>query len=130
MEGHIKAAGFVLLAFGVLSLLGGVIVMVIGMTIPSLIFAIDPPHGDEAAVLGIVFCIVSLMGVGIALFSLPGIIGGLAVLYRKPWGRILAIIAAALNLPSIPVGTAAGVYCLWALLSRDAEEYFHPDLGG
>jgi hypothetical protein len=34
---------------------------------------------------------------------------------RKPWGRVLAIIAAILALLKIPFGTALGIYTLWVL---------------
>jgi hypothetical protein len=34
---------------------------------------------------------------------------------RKPWGRVLAIIAAILVLIKFPIGTALGIYTLWVL---------------
>jgi len=40
---------------------------------------------------------------------------GYSLLKRKPWGRTLAIVVAILTLIKIPVGTALGIYTLWAL---------------
>ena len=40
---------------------------------------------------------------------------GYSLLTRRPWGRTLAIVMAILTLIRIPVGTALGIYTLWAL---------------
>jgi len=40
---------------------------------------------------------------------------GYGLLNRRPWGRIVAIIAAILALIKFPLGTALGVYTLWVL---------------
>lgn len=43
------------------------------------------------------------------------LLSGYSLLTRRPWGRILAIIAAILALLKFPFGTALGIYTLWAL---------------
>jgi hypothetical protein len=43
------------------------------------------------------------------------LIAGYGLLNRKPWGRIVAIIAAILALLKFPLGTALGIYTLWVL---------------
>jgi len=43
------------------------------------------------------------------------IITGYALLTRKPWGRILAIVFGILALLKLPFGTALGIYTLWVL---------------
>jgi hypothetical protein len=40
---------------------------------------------------------------------------GFGLLNRRPWGRVLAIIAAILALLKFPLGTALGIYTLWVL---------------
>jgi hypothetical protein len=40
---------------------------------------------------------------------------GFGLLNRRPWGRIVAIIAAILALLKFPFGTALGIYTLWVL---------------
>lgn len=39
----------------------------------------------------------------------------------KRWGRICGIILSILYLPTIPIGTAVGIYCLSILLKKDAK---------
>jgi hypothetical protein len=43
------------------------------------------------------------------------VVAGYGLLNRRPWGRIVAIIAAVLALIKFPIGTALGIYTLWAL---------------
>lgn len=42
---------------------------------------------------------------------------GYALLTRRTWGRVLAIVAGVLSLIAIPFGTAMGIYTLWVLAS-------------
>jgi hypothetical protein len=57
-------------------------------------------------------------------FAVPGIFAGWGLLARKPWGRVGGIIMAIFHLFNLPIGTAFGVYSLWVLTAREAEEYF------
>ena len=57
-------------------------------------------------------------------FAVPGILAGFGLLARRPWGRILGIVVAILNLFNIPIGTAFGIYALWVLTEAEAEAYF------
>jgi len=51
-------------------------------------------------------------------------ITGLALVYRRPWGRILAIVAAFLTILRPITGTALAIYTLWVLLpGPSAQEY-------
>ena len=43
------------------------------------------------------------------------LVAGYGLLNRRPWGRIVAIIAAVLALIKFPIGTALGIYTLWVL---------------
>ncbi len=43
------------------------------------------------------------------------LVTGYSLLTRRPWGRVLAIIAAILALLKFPLGTALGIYTLWVL---------------
>lgn len=43
------------------------------------------------------------------------LVAGYGLLNRRPWGRIVAIIAAILALLKFPIGTALGIYTLWVL---------------
>jgi hypothetical protein len=43
------------------------------------------------------------------------LVAGYGLLNRRPWGRIVAIVAAILALIKFPLGTALGIYTLWVL---------------
>jgi hypothetical protein len=43
------------------------------------------------------------------------LVAGFGLLNRRPWGRVVAIVAAILALLKFPFGTALGIYTLWVL---------------
>ncbi|MCZ6775643.1 MAG: hypothetical protein O7D34_04195 [Ignavibacteria bacterium] len=63
------------------------------------------------------------VGTVIALFltiiSVPGVIGGIGLLKRKEWARILVLVLGFIELLNIPIGTALGIYTIWALMNKD-----------
>lgn len=56
--------------------------------------------------------------------SLPGLIGGIGVLKRQNWARILVLILSVLQLFNVPFGTAVGIYSLWALTRAETMALF------
>jgi len=69
--------------------------------------------------------ITAVVGSVIALALTPGavarIVGGIALLMRKPWARVLVLVLAVLDLLSIPIGTLVGIYTIWVLLQDEAK---------
>lgn len=55
--------------------------------------------------------------------ALPGLIAGVGLLRRKPWGRTIAIVVNALLLFQVPIGTALGAYGLYVMLQDDTRHY-------
>jgi hypothetical protein len=111
---HINIVAWLHIAFSSLLIFLGVISFVV-------LVGIGLALGDSEAK-----PILSLIG-GIALifFGLlasPGLIGGIFLLRRAPWARILVLIVGALNLLNIPIGTALGGYTIWVLAQRQTEE--------
>jgi len=49
---------------------------------------------------------------------------GAGLLMRQSWARIAALIMGAISLINIPLGTALGIYTLWALLPADHEQQY------
>ena len=64
--------------------------------------------------------------VGLVLSILP-IISGWALFSRKRWARVYSIILSVLYLPTIPIGTAIGIYGLWALTKPESQRFFRGD---
>lgn len=54
-----------------------------------------------------------IAGVVIVFFSIPSIIGGIAVLNEKSWGLTLVLVLGCFKLLSFPIGTAIGIYTIW-----------------
>jgi hypothetical protein len=64
---------------------------------------------------------ITVLLIGRAVLSL---VTGLALLYRAPWARILAIVAAFLTIFKLFTGTALAIYTLWVLLpGPSGQEY-------
>lgn len=111
MSGHISAVGVLHIVLGVLGIIGAGISFIV-ITGGGLI------SGDSTAII-ITSTIASVIAVIILVLSIPGIIGGVGLLKRKSWARILVLILAFINLLNIPVGTVIGVYSIWVLMSSD-----------
>ena len=58
------------------------------------------------------------------IFSVPCIIAGYGLLHLRPWAHTLTIIVSILNLLSMPLGTALGIYSLWVLFNKDTKPLF------
>jgi hypothetical protein len=62
-----------------------------------------------------------MAGAMLCILGVGGVCVGWALIDRRPWARIVAIVLGVLSLFHFPVGTALGIYTLWVLLSNDAE---------
>ena len=56
--------------------------------------------------------------------SAPGLIGGLALLTRRSWARVYAMVFGAVILCWFPLGTILGAYTLYVLLQPEVRFYF------
>jgi len=123
MESHVKLLGILYVVMGSLGVLGALIVLLIFGGLAGIVGVSD--HTSDAAT-----AIPILSGIGAFIFililalSLPGLIGGIGLLRFAPWSRIFMIVVSALHLLSVPVGTALGVYGLWALTRPETEALF------
>ncbi len=52
------------------------------------------------------------------------IVGGVALLRRRSWGRIMILILAFMSIPLPPIGTAYGVYAIVVLLKDETAKLF------
>jgi len=123
MAQHVKILGILHIIYAGLVVLAGVIVLVVMGGIAGIISTSDTSPDSQIAP-----PILGLIGIGVfvllLVLSLPGIIGGFGLLQFKPWSRILVIVLSALDLISVPFGTALGIYGLWVLLNRETERLF------
>jgi hypothetical protein len=123
MDTHVKVLGILHIVFGAFGVLIGIGVLAL---FGGIVGFIQLDDGDEEAqavapILGAVGVLVLIVALAL---SVPGIIAGIGLLSFQPWARILTIILSALELMSVPFGTALGIYGLWVLLTADGARLF------
>jgi hypothetical protein len=120
MEGHVTAVGALSIGLSILSILLGAFVFIILSGVGFL------TQDQEASM------ILATVGFAIAGFlviiSIPGIIGGIGLLHRREWARILVLIISGLHLFNIPIGTVIGAYSIWVLVQQETIRLFNPIL--
>lgn len=119
LQRHLRTLGILWIVVGALFLLPALAVGVFG-TAATMFFM--PFHNAFAHNLG---PFVMLMAGGtLFIMGAGGICTGWALIERRPWARIVAIVLGVLALIRFPLGTALGIYTLWVLLSNDAEAQY------
>lgn len=115
---HVTLVGVLHICFGALSILGGLIIFI------AIHFAGNfiPEEEDLARnILGSISIIVpSLIGV----FGFIDLLCGVTLFSYKQWSRVFVIVISAINCLNIPIGTAKGVYSIWALMQPDVQKLF------
>jgi len=119
MEQHIRIVGILCIGLSLFGMLLGVLAFVF---LSGLGYVV----GDEASF--ILPTIGIIAGVFFLVISIPGIIGGLGLLQKKEWARILVLIIAACHLLNFPIGTAVGAYSIWVLVQDETVRIFNPVL--
>jgi tRNA A-37 threonylcarbamoyl transferase component Bud32 len=116
MEKHITIVA-------VLSIVFGTIGVLVGTFLFFVISGGGVISGDPTA-MNITGIVATGVGGFFMLISVPDIIAGIGLLKRRSWARILAFALAILDLMQIPIGTAIGIYIIWALLNDETIRLF------
>ena len=116
MKQHLTIVAILSIAFGILGVFIALIILVavVGGGVLS---------GDFEAI-RITSIVGPIIAGFIALISVPDIIGGIGLLKRKKWARILVLILSCIGLLNIPFGTAVGIYSIWVLVHDDTAKLF------
>lgn len=117
MEKHVRILGILYIIFGILGMLGGIILYVILTTSGAL-------SGDMEAMMVLEIIGIALGGF-LLVISVPGVIGGIGLLKHQQWAKILVLIIGILNLLNFPFGTVLGVYTIWVLMNNQTDKIFH-----
>jgi hypothetical protein len=117
MNKHTQIVAALHIALGAVSLLGAIVVFVVFGIAGSIVVS-----QGEHQVAGILGIIAVALGSFLAVLALPGIIGGWALFTGRSWGRPLVLVLGALHLINIPLGTALGIYTIWALLHEPVSQ--------
>ena len=116
MEKHINIVAALQIGFSILGLL-------IGGFIYTILYIVQDFVGDKDAEM-VLMIIANVVIVLLFVLIIPGIIAGIGLFKRKEWARILTLILSVLDLFNIPLGTAVGIYSIWALVQTDVVEEF------
>ena len=121
MKQHIQTVAILNIAAGALYLLiAAAVFLFMGMATG---IVISQGESQAAGIIGIVAVAVSCF---IGVIGLPSVIGGWALYTGKSWGRPVVLVLAVLHLPNVPLGTALGIYSLWALLIEEPRTQIAP----
>lgn len=117
MNQHVSFVGALHIAFGILGLIGALVVYI------TMNFASGFVEADPVAIK-----VLDFIGGGVALFIIffaaLGIVGGIGVLSHRPWARVLTLIVSAINCLNVPIGTAKGIYSIWVLMQPETISLF------
>lgn len=110
---------------GILTLVHSGLLVAVAILAFGVLTGIGAVSGDEDAfvVMGIIG---TVLGGFLLFLSVPGIVGGIALLQRARWSRIFMIVLSAFKLFDVPVGTALGVYTIYVMLRPDVIAVLDP----
>jgi hypothetical protein len=111
MKKHTQIVAALHIALGALSLLGAIVVFALFALAGGIV--VSQGEHQAASILGIIAVV---LGIFLAALALPGIIGGWALFTGRSWGRPVVLVLGFLHLINFPLGTALGIYTIWALL--------------
>ncbi len=121
MQKHVTLVGVLHVVYHGLSLL-------IGLAIFAVLSSVGFLLGDPEAA-RILLVVGTVVAVFLIVLSVPGIIGGICLLRRHSWARILVLIVSFFDLLDIPLGTALGAYSIWALMNDETIRLFESTAG-
>jgi hypothetical protein len=105
MEKHITLLGWLYITFNFISFLTTALAM----------YLFIPPEGRFVA---------HWVTFGMFVISAPGILGGIGLLKRKYWAKILVLVLGVILLFHFPFGTALGIYTIWLLTRPETAPHF------
>jgi len=124
VQQHVQTLGILWFVYGAYRLMGGIFgaMFLMGMSRPGFLEGMGMhgfPFGHPfMGMLGGFVAVYTFFSAAVS-FTV-----GYALVNRKPWGRVLAMVMGILALIRIPLGTALGIYTLWVLApSASAAEY-------
>lgn len=116
MDKHVTIVGYLFIALGIIGIVGAALVF-ITVAGGGLI------SGEREAI-AITATVASVVSAILLLLSLPSLIGGIGLLRRANWARVVILVLSFVNLLNIPFGTILGIYAIWVLLNDQTAALF------
>lgn len=121
MEQHLTILGVIHIAWSAMGILAALVVF--------MAVAGGGMLSGDIEVMTITTTIGTIVSFFLLIINLPGLIGGIGILKRFQWARILTLVIGFLYLLIIPFGTMLGIYTAWVLLNDDTRRLFAADPG-
>jgi hypothetical protein len=111
---HVRLVGILWIAYSALH----VVVGIAAILVANLLF------GHSMHLHGLLRPLIEFAGLVILAKASAGFIAGWGLLQREDWARTLALVVGFIALLNVPVGTALGIYTLWVLLPKQADDEY------
>lgn len=108
-KSQLSVLGAIMIGYAILGLAIGAIAVLI-------LLGVGWASGDGEALV-VLASVATGVGILFAIGSAPSLIAGIGLLKRRPWSRVLTLVASAINLVNFPFGTALGIYAIVLLSS-------------
>jgi hypothetical protein len=116
---------------GILSSLGGKLAMLVGVSMlllsaGALAELLESLGTGVEFAAGVTTAVFAVIGVFALLWGGAHVWAAILLDRRQPFGRVLTLGLAVVNLVALPFGTAFGIYACWTLLTNDGRRLFEP----
>lgn len=125
MEQHVKILGIIDIVAGIFWIVMGVLLIIVAIL--GAAAAGTSGAEDAEGIAAVIASIGLVVGVFLGGMGALQIIVGVKLRAYKSWARIVQIILGIMSLPSVPFGTAFGIYTLWAMFNQDTAVLFTSD---
>jgi len=121
MKKHIQMLGIFYIIYGAMGMMAATVVffLIAGLGFVSGVDTGAPLIWWLPGSLGLIVSSI------VALFALPPIIAGWAILTHKEWGRLLGMVISVIAIFEFPLGTVLGIYGLWVLIQDETIAVFN-----
>jgi membrane associated rhomboid family serine protease len=124
VERHVTLLGILEAIWGALAMLVGVSMLLqAGGAAAELI---DPVGTTVELAAGLTAAIFAVIGMFALLWGGAHVWAAALLKRRRPFGRILSLALAVVDLLVLPFGTALGAYAMWVLLTNEGRRLFEP----
>ena len=121
MTTHVEFVAILFVVWGALTAIVGVSTFALGIGAASLATS---DHGSAQVAAGLTAGAFITLAVIAILWGAGHVFIGLPLRKRSPRARMLAIVAASIDLILLPFGTPLGIYTLWVLLNERGKALF------
>src|SRR5262245_21086503 len=124
MDRHVRLLGILCSLGGKLAMLVGVSMLLLSSgALAELLTSLGTAVEFAAGVTVVVF---AAIGVFALLWGGAHVWAAVLLERRQPFGRVLTLGLALVNLVALPFGTAFGIYACWTLLTNEGRRLFEP----